>query len=82
MTMRLKEVYDRVEACKERYWKIPKETRIEDGLRPEVGAADGDNSSATAKLKLRGAEAPSMFAALVEKGIAYERAGDPAGANK
>jgi restriction system protein len=37
--MRLREVYDRVEACRERYWNIPKETRIEAGLRPEVGTA-------------------------------------------
>jgi restriction system protein len=35
--MRLREAYDRVEACKERYWNIPKETRIEGGLRPDVG---------------------------------------------
>jgi restriction system protein len=37
LAMRLRELYDRVEACRERYWKIPKETRIEHGLRPEVG---------------------------------------------
>jgi restriction system protein len=35
--MRLREVYDRVEASRERYWDIPKEKRIEGGLRPEVG---------------------------------------------
>jgi restriction system protein len=39
MAMRLREVYDRVEACRERYWNIPKETRIECGLRPDVGAS-------------------------------------------
>jgi restriction system protein len=38
MAMRLRDVYDRVEACKERYWNISKQTRIEGGLRPEVGA--------------------------------------------
>ena len=38
MAMRLREVYDRVEACRERYWNIPKEKRIEGGLRPDVGA--------------------------------------------
>jgi len=37
--MRLREVYDRVEACRERYWNIPKETRIRAGLRPDVGVA-------------------------------------------
>ena len=37
MAMRLRELYDRVDACRERYWDIPKETRIEHGLRPEVG---------------------------------------------
>lgn len=35
--MRLRELYDRVEACRERYWNIDKERRIESGLRPEVG---------------------------------------------
>lgn len=39
MAMRLREIYDRIEACRERYWNIPKETRIDRGLRPEVGAA-------------------------------------------
>ncbi len=39
MAMRLREVYDRVEACRERYWNIPKQKRIEGGLRPDVGAA-------------------------------------------
>jgi restriction system protein len=36
--MRLRELYDRVEACRERYWNIDKDTRIERGLRPDVGA--------------------------------------------
>jgi restriction system protein len=36
--MRLRELYDRIEACRERYWKIPKGTRIECRLRPDVGA--------------------------------------------
>ncbi len=35
--MRLREVYDRIEGCRERYWNISKENRIEAGLRPEVG---------------------------------------------
>ncbi len=35
--MRLRETYDRVEKCRERYWNIPKEKRIDSGLRPEVG---------------------------------------------
>ncbi|RZM80364.1 restriction endonuclease [Pseudoalteromonas rubra] len=39
-SMRLRELYDRVESCKERYWDIPKGVRIEHGLRPEVGAWD------------------------------------------
>lgn len=38
LAMRLRELYDRVESCRERYWNIPKEIRIEHGLRPEVGA--------------------------------------------
>ncbi len=35
--MRLRELYDRVEMCRERYWNIPKSDRIEAGLRPDVG---------------------------------------------
>src|ERR1700727_438401 len=39
--MRLRELYDRIESCKERYWAIPREKRIEYGLRPDVGGAGG-----------------------------------------
>jgi hypothetical protein len=35
--MRLRELYDRIEDCNDRYWKIPKYVRIEHGLRPDVG---------------------------------------------
>ncbi len=38
--MRLTELYDRVELCRQRYWDIPKSVRIEHGLRPDV-AEDG-----------------------------------------
>lgn len=34
--MRLRELYDRIEECNDRYWDIPKDQRIEHGLRPEV----------------------------------------------
>lgn len=37
-SMRLRELYDRIESCNERYWDIPKDHRIEHGLRPDVGA--------------------------------------------
>lgn len=33
--MRLSELYDRVEAARERYWSIPKSVRIDHGLRPD-----------------------------------------------
>lgn len=36
LSMRLREFYDRIELCRERYWNIPKEARIEHGLRPPV----------------------------------------------
>jgi restriction system protein len=36
-SMRLRELYDRVEPCRQRYWDIPKDNRIEHGLRQEVG---------------------------------------------
>ena len=35
--MRLRELFDRVSICKDRYWDIPKEDRINYGFRPEVG---------------------------------------------
>jgi restriction system protein len=38
MAMRLRELYDRVESCRKRYWNIPKYVRIDCGLRPEVAA--------------------------------------------
>jgi restriction system protein len=38
--MRLRELYDRVETAKERYWDIPKDIRIQTGLRSEVGEHD------------------------------------------
>lgn len=34
--MRLTELYDRVEVCRERYWSIPKSDRIDHGLRTDV----------------------------------------------
>lgn len=33
--MRLTDLYDRVEACDERYWDIPKDIRIDHDLRPD-----------------------------------------------
>jgi hypothetical protein len=42
--MRLTELYDRVEACRELYWSLPKGRRIEHGLRPDV--AEGGYSGA------------------------------------
>jgi hypothetical protein len=38
LAMRLRELYDRVKACREQYWNIPKDERIAHGLRPPVGA--------------------------------------------
>lgn len=34
--MRLRELYDRLETCRVKYWDIPKRDRIEGGLRPDV----------------------------------------------
>lgn len=36
-SMRLRELYDRIEECNDRYWEIPKDHRIEHGLRAEAG---------------------------------------------
>lgn len=39
--IRLRELYDRTEACNEKYWAIPKAIRIEKGLRFPVGGEFG-----------------------------------------
>jgi restriction system protein len=39
-SMRFRELYNRIEECKDHYWDIPKARRIENGLRPEVGEMD------------------------------------------
>lgn len=57
-SMRLSEIYDRVEVARERYWSIPKRTRIEHGLRPDV-AEDGYS----------GAGAISLVEDLLRKGL-------------
>jgi restriction system protein len=36
--MRVQDLFDRLENCHDRYWRISKEWRIEDDLRPDVGA--------------------------------------------
>jgi restriction system protein len=36
-SMRLRDLYNRIEVCSDRYWDIPKEERIESGLRGDVG---------------------------------------------
>jgi hypothetical protein len=38
--MRLRELFDRVGICKDRYWEIPKDERIKFGLRADVGEHD------------------------------------------
>lgn len=44
-SMRLRELLDRVLLCKDRYWNLPKSTRIKNGLRSTYGEHDysGDN---------------------------------------
>lgn len=47
--MRLSELYDRIEVCRQRYWDIPKYVRIEHGLRPDV---PGDGYSGAGVISL------------------------------
>jgi restriction system protein len=35
--MRLRELFDHAEACRVRYWDLPKDARIQAGLRPDTG---------------------------------------------
>ncbi len=37
LSMRLRELFDRLEACSKAYWSLAKSTRISHGLRPQVG---------------------------------------------
>jgi hypothetical protein len=36
-SVRLRDLFDRVESCRNRYWDIPKAVRIDAGLRPDHG---------------------------------------------
>ncbi|TWT90255.1 hypothetical protein Mal64_06390 [Pseudobythopirellula maris] len=56
--MRIRDLFDRVEACKVRYWAIPKTIRIECGLRPEVG-----------DLSYSGANIIDVLSELLSKGL-------------
>lgn len=47
--MRLMDLYDRVEACHERYWNIPKDIRIDYDLRPDI---TGGSYSGTSVISL------------------------------
>ena len=38
--IRLRELFDRNERCRERYWDTPKDVRIENGLRPDLFSDD------------------------------------------
>jgi restriction system protein len=35
-SVRLRDLFDRVESCRARYWNLPKSTRIAKGLRPDL----------------------------------------------
>lgn len=39
-SVRLRDLFDRTELCRNRYWDIPKGIRIDTGLRPDLGDAD------------------------------------------
>ena len=39
--MRLRDLYDRIGLCKDRYWNIPKDERIKFGLRTEMAGYSG-----------------------------------------
>lgn len=47
--MRLRELFDLAEACRVRYWDLPKGARIESGLRPDFG---GDTYSGDVVVEL------------------------------
>jgi restriction system protein len=44
---RLRTLYDRTEACRAKYWEVPKDVRIEKGLRPGFG---GENLYSGARI--------------------------------
>ena len=48
--MRLRELFDRAESCRVRYWGLPKDARIESGLRPGFGGGDTYSGNVVAEL--------------------------------
>lgn len=80
--MRLRELFDRLESCRVRYWDLPKELRIANGLRHDVtewgysGARVIEACSEIVSRALRGSYpiAPESVHSLLEfgKGIAFQ----------
>ena len=48
--MRLRELFDRAERCRVRYWALPKGVRIEAGLRPDIGSGDAYSGNVVVEL--------------------------------
>jgi restriction system protein len=48
--MRLRELFDRAERCRVRYWHLPKDVRIKAGLRPDIGSGDSYSGNVVVEL--------------------------------
>jgi restriction system protein len=44
-SMRIRDLFDRIESCNKRYWDLPKADRIEHGLRPDSAEVGYDGQS-------------------------------------
>lgn len=78
IAMRLRELFDRVEKCRQRYWDIPKNVRIEFGLRPDSGAFgySGDHAVAVTS-ELLGKAFRGMFPVETESLAGMAMFGEP-----
>lgn len=52
IAMRLRELFDRAENCRVRYWDIPKGARIEAGLRPDAGSGGSYSGNVVVELAI------------------------------
>lgn len=48
--MKLRDLFDRLTWCKTEYWEIPKDVRVQSGLRPETGGAVGYSGDLATKV--------------------------------
>jgi restriction system protein len=69
--MRLRELFDRAESCRVRYWDIPKAVRIKAGLRPDGGGGYSGNVVAEFAIDLLGKALRASYPFVLESTQGY-----------